>query len=60
MESDRDVAAAECSRVKDLFTDIMEKDGKRDRSGLLALLELEKRCRQFGLSAGKSGALQWR
>ncbi|KAK0228730.1 actin cytoskeleton organization protein [Armillaria fumosa] len=50
VDSDKDAAVTECSRVEDLFTDIMEKDGKRDRSGLLALLELEKRRRQFDLS----------
>ncbi|KAK0463946.1 actin cytoskeleton organization protein [Desarmillaria tabescens] len=50
VDSDKNVAVAECSRVKDIFTCIMEQDGKRDRSGLLALLELEKRCRKFGLS----------
>ncbi|KAK0210940.1 actin cytoskeleton organization protein [Desarmillaria ectypa] len=50
VDSDKDATVVECSRVKDIFTDIMEQDGKRDRSGLLALLELEKRCKQFGLS----------
>lgn len=32
----------------------MEKDGLKDRSGLLALLELEKRSRVYGLSSGAS------
>jgi N-terminal acetyltransferase B complex non-catalytic subunit len=47
----------ECSenivRTRDLFTRLAEEDGKKDRSALLALLELEKRARIHGLSTGR-------
>ena len=36
------------------FTRIAEEDGARDRSALLASLELEKRARDHGLSSGLS------
>ncbi|KAF8921223.1 N-acetyltransferase B complex non catalytic subunit-domain-containing protein [Mucidula mucida] len=41
---------AECLRVQELLESIAAKDGKSDRSGPLALLELEKRARQYGVS----------
>ncbi|RDB21137.1 N-alpha-acetyltransferase 25, NatB auxiliary subunit [Hypsizygus marmoreus] len=47
-------AQANCSahvtRSQELFQRIAEEDGQADRSGLLALLELEKRVRSHGLS----------
>lgn len=40
------------TKTQELFTRIAKEDGKKDRSGLLGLLELEKRARQHGLSQG--------
>ncbi|PFH54291.1 hypothetical protein AMATHDRAFT_38233 [Amanita thiersii Skay4041] len=37
-------------RTEQLFSQVAEEDGTRDRSGLLALLELEKRARNCGVS----------
>lgn len=34
-----------------LFIEVAERDGNADRSGLLAQLELEKRCRKHDLAA---------
>jgi hypothetical protein len=49
---------AECSKhiatTQDLFTRLAEEDGQKDRSALLALLELENRARSHGLSNGWS------
>jgi len=46
----------ECSKriadIQDLFTKLVEKDGQKDRSALLALLELENRARSHRLSNG--------
>ena len=39
-------------KTEELFTNIALEDGSRDRSGLLALLELEKRARQYRVSNG--------
>jgi N-terminal acetyltransferase B complex non-catalytic subunit len=48
---------AECSdhitKTLELFTRVAEEDGKQDRSAVLALLELEKRARSYGLSTGR-------
>lgn len=44
--------SGEISRVQQLFIDVAVKDGKKDRSGPLALLELELRARQHGFSTG--------
>ncbi|CAK5277392.1 unnamed protein product [Mycena citricolor] len=46
----RERCSAEVSSARELFSAIAEKDGRKDRSGLLALLELEKRARAHGLS----------
>ena len=35
-----------------LFANIAEEDMRKDRSGLLGLLELEKRARAHGLASG--------
>jgi N-terminal acetyltransferase B complex non-catalytic subunit len=37
-----------------LFQEVATNDGAKDRSGLLALLELEKRCRAHSASDGQS------
>ena len=39
-------------KAEELFTNVANEDGARDRSGLLALLELEKRARHCGVSSG--------
>ncbi len=39
-------------KAEELFINIANEDGVRDRSGLLALLELEKRARHYGVSSG--------
>ncbi|KAF5373874.1 hypothetical protein D9758_000631 [Tetrapyrgos nigripes] len=48
----------ECSKhivhTQEVLTKIAEKDGKKDRSGHLALLELELRARKHGLSTDAS------
>lgn len=41
------------ARTLDLFQQVAELDGLKDRSAMLALLELEKRARQYGLSSGE-------
>ena len=41
------------SKTRELFGKVAEADGVKDRSGHLALLELEKRARQHGLATGK-------
>ncbi|KAF8625781.1 hypothetical protein AX15_005171 [Amanita polypyramis BW_CC] len=43
---------------ENLFTTIAEQDGARDRSALLALLELEKRARNHGVSANRGRLLR--
>lgn len=57
-ENTADSATIECSqriqRTRELFIGIANEDGQKDRSGLLALLELEKRARARGLSASMS------
>lgn len=40
------------SKTVEFFAQIADKDGARDRSGPLALLELEKRAVAHGLSTG--------
>lgn len=51
-------AKTECSKAitetHKLFSRLAEQDGLKDRSGLLGLLELEKRARSHGLSRGLS------
>jgi N-terminal acetyltransferase B complex non-catalytic subunit len=39
-------------KAEELFIKVSEEDGNKDRSGLLALLELEKRARDYGVSSG--------
>jgi N-terminal acetyltransferase B complex non-catalytic subunit len=39
------------AKAQELFTKVAEEDGNRDRSGQLALLELEKRARDYGVSS---------
>ncbi|KAI0748133.1 N-acetyltransferase B complex non catalytic subunit-domain-containing protein [Daedaleopsis nitida] len=52
--ADVDAAKVSCAehvvRTRDLFGKVVEEDGVKDRSGHLALLELEKRSRQHGLA----------
>lgn len=42
------------SKSQKFFERIAEKDGRRDRSGLLALLELERRVRLDELATGRN------
>lgn len=44
-------------KTREFFGKVVETDGVRDRSGHLALLELEKRSRQHGLATGKESQL---
>jgi hypothetical protein len=57
-----ELAKAECSqhisRTQELFTKLAKDDGQRDRSALLALLELEERARSHGLSTGQFTSIQ--
>lgn len=41
------------THAQELFVKIAEEDGLKDRSGQLALLDLEKRARLHGLSQGQ-------
>ncbi|PCH37977.1 hypothetical protein WOLCODRAFT_135971 [Wolfiporia cocos MD-104 SS10] len=58
--SDTDVEAAKAAsaeniaKTRECFAQVAEGDGRKDRSGLLALLELEKRARSHGLSTEPS------
>jgi N-terminal acetyltransferase B complex non-catalytic subunit len=49
-----DITRTRICDAEQVFLKIVEKDGLKDRSGLLALLELEKRSRVHGLSSGTS------
>ena len=55
---DSETAKVRCServaRTRELFGKVVEADGIKDRSGHLALLELEKRSRQHDLATGTS------
>lgn len=48
----QDVCRHHISKTKEFFAEIADKDGTHDRSGPLALLELEKRCVAHGLATG--------
>lgn len=54
--SDADAARAAClehmSKTREFLYQVAEEDGLQDRAGLLALLELEKRARFYGLTPG--------
>ncbi|KAI0065400.1 TPR-like protein [Artomyces pyxidatus] len=52
--SAREECTQEAARVRILFTKVAEEDGRKDRSGLLALLELEKRARIHDVSSDPS------
>ncbi|KAJ7111542.1 actin cytoskeleton organization protein [Mycena crocata] len=41
--------SSEVAKTQELFTELAEQDGHKDRSALLALLELEKRARSHGI-----------
>ncbi|KAK7054789.1 mitochondrial distribution and morphology [Paramarasmius palmivorus] len=60
--SSDDASKEECSKhiakSQDLFTSIAEADGRKERAGLLALLELEHRSRSHGFSDDPSTMLQ--
>ncbi|KAG5635534.1 hypothetical protein H0H81_010946 [Sphagnurus paluster] len=53
-----ETARANCtkhvSKIRELFTQIAQEDGTKDRSASLALLELENRSRIHGISTGNS------
>ncbi|KAF7778669.1 hypothetical protein Agabi119p4_3014 [Agaricus bisporus var. burnettii] len=49
-----DVTRARIRDTEQLFLKVVEKDGLRDRTGLLSLLELEKRSRAHGLSSDEN------
>jgi len=51
-EQNRQDIEAKITHSKALFSRIVEEDGLQDRSGFLALLELEKRSAAHGLSQG--------
>jgi N-terminal acetyltransferase B complex non-catalytic subunit len=45
----REKCATAVEDARALFIEVAERDGNADRSGLLAQLELEKRCRKYNL-----------
>jgi N-terminal acetyltransferase B complex non-catalytic subunit len=45
-------AVVEVAAVTELFEEVATADGRHDRSGLLALIELEHRTQTHGLSNG--------
>ncbi|TFK42516.1 actin cytoskeleton organization protein [Crucibulum laeve] len=47
-------SAEHVKETQELFTQIAEQDGQKDRSGLLGLLELERRARENGVSFDSS------
>ena len=55
--ADVDAAKSSCAeritRTREFFGKVVEQDGVKDRSGHLALLELEKRSKQHGLATGE-------
>jgi len=56
-EDDFEARKKECIerivKARDFFSHLVELDGAKERSGLLALLELEKRSKYHGLSTGR-------
>lgn len=52
-EEERRKCVEHVQRTSRVFATVAESDGKKDRAGLLGLLELEKRARQHGISQGK-------
>jgi len=52
LEGAKKECATKVQETRALFTRVVEEDGCKDRSGLLALLELEKRARDHGVSEG--------
>jgi N-terminal acetyltransferase B complex non-catalytic subunit len=52
LEDAKKECATKAQETRVLFTRVVEEDGCKDRSGLLALLELEKRARDHGVSEG--------
>ena len=53
-ESAKTKCSEAISKTHGLFSRLAEQDGLKDRSGLLGLLELERRVRSHGLSRGLS------
>jgi N-terminal acetyltransferase B complex non-catalytic subunit len=51
-ESSVTPSAEPVAQARDFFLQVAIKDGKKDRSALLAQLELEKRARAHGISDG--------
>ncbi|KAJ7774501.1 actin cytoskeleton organization protein [Mycena maculata] len=49
-DSTKTECASDVAKTQELFTKLAEQDGHKDRSALLALLELEKRARFHGIS----------
>ncbi|CCM04607.1 uncharacterized protein FIBRA_06789 [Fibroporia radiculosa] len=49
-DTSRTALEEKVSLARDFFVQVAEDDGRKDRSGLLALLELEKRARAHGVS----------
>ncbi|GBE82163.1 hypothetical protein SCP_0405430 [Sparassis crispa] len=56
-DTTRAACAEEISKTRKFFTQVAEQDGLHDRSGPLALLELERRARMHGLSQEPSELL---
>ncbi|KII88399.1 hypothetical protein PLICRDRAFT_54238 [Plicaturopsis crispa FD-325 SS-3] len=57
-ESTKSEFLAHVSRTKDLFTRVAVEDGVRDRSGLLGLLELERRLKLHGVSEDSTALVE--
>ncbi len=55
-DSEKDAPEADnIERTKEVFQDLAEKDGRKDRAPLLGLLELEKRARGYKLGVSELG-----
>lgn len=51
-ENPKDTCKTHIAKTQSFFEKVSQKDGRRDRSGFLGLLELEKRARTHEISSG--------
>lgn len=56
-ESAKTKCSSHATKTEELFTKMALEEGHKDRSALLALLELEKRARIHGVSNGRDNVL---
>ena len=57
-EAAKGPCAERVAHTREFFGKVVEEDGVKDRSGRLALLELEKRSRHHGLTTGGFSSMQ--